>query len=526
MNYNPPNIKLDSHWKLTDCPETSEVIIAPVNADCDLRMLINELDSMVNIGKGFASVTDADCFFGNVNRRDSRWFVLLFDRTNKRSLYVENRHGGIFHWEDDGLHCPDGMELRIFNGGDPVSLLKGIDFPNRGPVRKLRGWNTWDYYFDTITEEDVIENIRMIQHDPILKENLDYIVLDDGWESMVGDWVPNQRFHGDLHRIVKVITDAGMIPGIWVAPFMISSRSPIARFHTDMLCKDSDGFVHFESIGDYGRIAFPDLRREDGRQYIRDTFSKLYETGFRFFKLDFVNWLTHVPGMNPEMVDIGLKLIREAIGEDAILLGCGMTPGCGIGICDSMRIIPDISTYWSCILVAARALSAYWFLHGKAWTNDPDYLIVRNRQTSLDEQFNPYLGFIPYQSFATRAGHPIDSVHEVQVGASLIILSGGNVMLSDRISRLNSIGMEIIHTVLKYNSCETAVPYDLGEAGVPEQWENSKLYAVFNFQDTTRTIALKKAISGFEVWQRKDITLAGDVTLPPRSVLLIEKKNE
>jgi hypothetical protein len=524
MNFEKRNINLDSHWKITEAPETQEIIIKPACTDCDLRILINELDSLVNIGKGFASVTDTDCFFGNVNRRDSRWFVLLYDRTNRRSVFVENRHGGVFHWENDGLHCPDGKELRIISGKDPVQLLQKLDFPSRGPVRKLWGWNSWDYYYDTITEEDVIENIQAIQKDPILKANLDYIVIDDGWESMPGDWIPNHRFHGDLSRVVKAITDVGMIPGIWTAPFMISSRSPIGRFHAEMLCKKNDGFVHFEPLADYGRVGMPDLRREDARQFIRDTYARLYETGFRFFKLDFINMLTHAPGMSPEMVDLGLNLIRESIGEDAVLLGCGMTPGCGIGTCDTMRVIPDISTYWSCILVAARALSAYWFLHGKVCTNDPDFLIVRNRKTSLDEHFNPYHSFIPYQSFVTRGGTPIDSIHEVQVGASLIILSGGNIMLGDRISRLNSIGMDIVHTVLKYNSGETAIPYDLGGIGIPEQWENSKLYAVFNFYDTTRTITLKKEVVGFEVWQKKEITIAGSLTLPPRSVLLVEKE--
>ena len=111
MNCEIDNLHLDSHWKASLAE--NEIVIAPANADSELRILVNELNSLVNIGKGFSSVMDDDCFFGNVNQSESRWFALLFDRTNGCSVFVENPHGGVFHWEEDGLHCPTGDGFRV-----------------------------------------------------------------------------------------------------------------------------------------------------------------------------------------------------------------------------------------------------------------------------------------------------------------------------------------------------------------------------------------------------------------------------
>ncbi|HHW31044.1 MAG TPA: hypothetical protein GXX20_05125 [Clostridiaceae bacterium] len=38
-----------------------------------------------------------------------------------------------------------------------------------------------------------MENIEEIKKDPILSEKIKYIVIDDGWEHMPGEWKLNYR---------------------------------------------------------------------------------------------------------------------------------------------------------------------------------------------------------------------------------------------------------------------------------------------------------------------------------------------
>ena len=49
------------------------------------------------------------------------------------------------------------------------------------------GWNSWDYYFADVSEQDMIENMEEIRRDPVLREYLRYIVVDMGWEHREGD---------------------------------------------------------------------------------------------------------------------------------------------------------------------------------------------------------------------------------------------------------------------------------------------------------------------------------------------------
>ena len=46
--------------------------------------------------------------------------------------------------------------------------------PTREP---LVGWNSWDYYFSTVSLDDVIENMDAMRNDAVLSEKIKYIVL-------------------------------------------------------------------------------------------------------------------------------------------------------------------------------------------------------------------------------------------------------------------------------------------------------------------------------------------------------------
>jgi alpha-galactosidase len=82
----------------------------------------------------------------------------------------------------------------------------------------------------------------------------------------------------------------------------------------------------------------------------------------------------------------GLRLIRDAIGPDALLLGCGAPILPSVGLVDAMRVGPDIATGYEPAgghpsqpsqRAAARNTVARAWQQGRFWVNDPDCLLAR-----------------------------------------------------------------------------------------------------------------------------------------------------
>ncbi len=389
----------------------------------------------------------------------------------------------------------DRILLGSGNNGHDLLHAYSTFFPKAEPVKEKHfavGWNSWDYYFNSVQEKDIAENIDAICRIPWLKEKIEYIIIDASWQRGYGDWDVSSRFCGNLERIIEKIKENGFIPGIWVAPFLVDYFTPLGLRAPQLLAKNREDKITFAGIGDGGQ-AILDPTSPDGEVFLRDLFGKLKKMGFKYFKVDFVKNICKEDkfqrgdGRKLTPVIRGLQIIKETIGDDAFLLGCGMPVQVGHGLITANRISTDISTYWSNILSSARQLSISYWINRTAWVNDPDFLVVRNVESSNDAQMNPF--FIPkeYSAFESRAGRPIDNIYEARVWASLVILSGGIITLSDRISMLNENGLRIIKTTLN-NLCENAaLPVDLFEKGLSTIWlqKGNGFYhlAIFNWSD-------------------------------------------
>jgi alpha-galactosidase len=74
---------------------------------------------------------------------------------------------------------------------------------------------------------------------------LKWAVIDDGWQSNVGDWNlhPAKFPQGaaDMQRLVGKIRAASLKPRLWVAPLAAAPGSDLLHDHTDMLLRDRDG---------------------------------------------------------------------------------------------------------------------------------------------------------------------------------------------------------------------------------------------------------------------------------------------
>lgn len=100
-------------------------------------------------------------------------------------------------------------------------------------------WCAWGYEraFTTEQIDATLPKARAL--------GLEWAVLDDGWQTSVGDWEVDRakfpRGDADMKAFVGRIKAAGMRPRLWLAPLAAGAGSALLRDHPDMLLVDRDG---------------------------------------------------------------------------------------------------------------------------------------------------------------------------------------------------------------------------------------------------------------------------------------------
>ena len=266
---------------------------------------------------------------------------------------------------------------------DAVAARRGGGVPRPAPT----AWCSWYHYFTDVTEADVVENIAAIAD---LDLPVDVIQIDDGWQAAIGDWRALSDRFASLADLTARIRDTGRRAGIWVAPFLAGARSDLVRTHPDWLVGGAGRPVDAGMNWDQDLYAL-DTTHPGAAAYLRDVFGWLREVGFDYFKIDFL-YAGALDGpragaaTGPEAYRDGLRLIRDEIGPDAYLLGCGAPILPSVGLVDAMRVSADIAPAYQphdgdvsqpSQLGAAMSTVGRAFQHGRFWVNDPDCLIAR-----------------------------------------------------------------------------------------------------------------------------------------------------
>lgn len=400
----------------------------------------------------------------------------------------------VLAYELGGQEIPAGEsvaldELLLFSGAQVNETLDRY-LASVGPLDDSApappaGWCSWYYYFTKVTAADVEENLEEASRHEV---DWSYFQLDDGYQRQVGDWLQlNAKYPDGLAPLVSRIEEKGMVAGLWLAPFSARANSQLFRAHPDWFLKDDRGRPALAGWnpmwGVGGRFYGLDTTHPEAQAWLRDVIrTMVHDWGFRYLKLDFVYSAAiyaraHDPRLSPaQRLKLGYQIVREAAGPDVFLLGCGAPLSASIGHVDGMRIGPDVAPFWfpklryhvtrdphalsTCFAIRNTLTRAQ--MHRRLWQNDPDCLLIRDTETKLNAD-------------------------ERQSLTNAIAVSGGMVLLSDRLSRLPASFWPRIERITKLTrACAggRTWPLDLMEREIPELVYNTAGYlAVFNFLD-------------------------------------------
>ena len=242
-------------------------------------------------------------------------------------------------------------------------------------------WCSWYRYFEEVTAADVVENLRAFdEHDLAV----DVVQVDDGWSP--GPRRGPAAVATASARCPALVDDVrgrpGRRAGIWLAPFLVGARhhaGPRAPRLAGRPGRDATGARTWSGL---------DLTHPGVRDLLVEHAAGGWSTlGVDYLKLDFL-YGGAVPGPPPRRrspasrpTAPGSQLVREAVGPDVYLVGCGAPLLPSVGLVDAMRVSPDTfhegGEDGSTGLRGLMPLAARAWQQGRLWVNDPDCVVAR-----------------------------------------------------------------------------------------------------------------------------------------------------
>lgn len=121
-----------------------------------------------------------------------------------------------------------------------------------------------------------------------------------------------------------------------------------------------------------------------------------------------------------------MRAARKGLGEDVYYLSCWGVLSQSIGVCDAMRVATDANPRWGAYSMQLRETARWYFAHRVLFTLDPDHVCVR--------------GELPW----------------VRMMLSLVSLTGGLMMISDRPEAYDETRLKYLHKTLPGLAVRTA----------------------------------------------------------------------
>ena len=313
------------------------------------------------------------------------------------------------------------VEVRTHDSAEAALAAYGDGWASAPAAEPPTVWCSWYRYFEEVTAADVLENLDAFA---LHELHVDVVQIDDGWSPGLGEGLRESERFGSLPTVVDRVRESGRRVGIWLAPFIVGADTTLARDHPQWL------------IGPAGRNWGQDLRGLDlthpaVRDLLTEHLQRLVALGVDYLKLDFLygGALHDVAAYRS-----GLELVREVVGPDVYLVGCGAPLLPSVGLVDAMRVSPDTfhegGEDGSTGLRGLMPLAARAWQQGRLWANDPDCVVARPSYAQRER----------WADAATRLG--------------------GLPSFSDRVGELDDWGLRTVRGLLARGGSRSALPQD------------------------------------------------------------------
>ena len=348
-------------------------------------------------------------------RRGETYILLgsLAEESGYTVLYFDTAAGTITLEKDCCGHHFTGaypvFDLAVVTGSEDAVFDRWFALMGIAPAagKRLCGYTSWYNRYENISEASIAEDLRGFAGRTPLP---DVFQIDDGYEQAIGDWLtPNERFPHGMKAAADQIRAAGMLPGLWLAPFAAEEKSDLVKQHPDWLLRDEKGVAQTAGCNWSGFYGL-DIYNEEVRAYLKRVFDTVIrDWGYGLVKLDFLYAACLIPRRDKTRAQVmydGMRFLRELVG-DALILGCGVPLAPAFGLVDYCRIGCDVSLDWDDkwymqhmhrerVSTKQTLLDTVFRrqLDGRAFRNDPDVFLLRDDNIQLSAEQKELLAMV------------------------------------------------------------------------------------------------------------------------------------
>ncbi len=406
----------------------------------------------------------------------------------------------------------DYEQIVLTRSGDWYTLLNqfGAAIAKENKVGKLKdvtynGWATWDYYGRVFTTDDVFKNMDQLNKLPV-KSNM--VQIDGGWWTQRGDYTSiRQNLPGGIKAIADRVHSEGKTMGLHFDGFRGDAKAEICKTHPEYFLHDQDGKLIVETkvmvdmVMDY---TYFDYSHPGARAHIAQCIKEMRAWGVTYFKVDFMRYglEADIKRNNPsvksfkaydptvtgvERFRLGMKAIRDAIGEENYFVACSAVFGPTIGYVDAMRTAGDIHPVYDAFGERVLGNSGNFYLKS-VFNLDPDYIVAR---AAADEDETVFA------AEKKKGGNLTEN--EAKMWADFVTLFGNVRLNSDNLKTLRPERKALITPALEAPKMDETVPLDVwkhatGKFDAVElilARSGSNIFlGVFNWDDEAKTHSL------------------------------------
>lgn len=311
--------------------------------------------------------------------RKMPWYFFAWDGQKTHCFGIKTQPNSLCYWLFDGMEASLTIDLR--SGTNPVCLngreleactivtavLEGdlhdscaafcrmmCDNP-RIVDRPIFGGNDWYCNYGNNSYEKIAEHARRVVECAKNCPYPPYMVIDDGWQLCHnargsgyngGPWSYANANFGDMKAMAEEIVAAGAIPGIWFRPLETMEKLPEWYY----LKRDFDNPTLDPSVPEVLELVKRDVRTivSWGYKLIKHDFSSADLFGKWGFEMqeEMHYGQTHFADRTRTTAEIMKDFymaIREAAGDDVLIMGCNTFSHLSAGIMDIQRTGDDTS---------------------------------------------------------------------------------------------------------------------------------------------------------------------------------------